>query len=311
MFSVVNLIAICLASYYWFKFVEAKLSTDFLKKRSFYFVSLVPLGIALTLILTTPLTKLVFYYNENNEYIHGDFYPTMFVLAISYLLFASGHILYKLRGATTKAQRKEYVILALFLLFPVVAGVIDISVENLPVMELSLLFGTVLVYTHLLQSQIFNDNLTQLNNRNAADKYLAEEIQNADDNKPIIFFMADVDHFKSINDTYGHIEVDRALKTVGKALYKYGLQSHNYVARWGGDEFCIIASGEEGNNPENIMREVQAAIDEERMSGGLKYDLKLSMGYTICKSPLASIEKLVAAADKMLYENKRTISRRS
>ena len=304
-FSMINLLAVCIASYFWFKYVESRISSTFVKNRWFYFISLVPLSIALILIATTPFTKLVFYYNENNEYIHGPIYPTMFGLAISYLLFTTCHIIFKISQAKTKTQRKEYLFLAIFLVFPVIGGFIDIYIENLPVMELSLLFGIIFIYTNTLQSGVFNDALTGLNNRRAVDNYLNNQIQYCNIDEPLYFFMADINNFKNINDELGHIEGDNALKIIGKSLMRYGDNSHDFIARWGGDEFCIISKGKELNNPEDMLIKIQNIIDEEVKNAGVNYELKLAIGYSKCISPLASIERIINAADEMLYENKK------
>ena len=306
-FSVINLAAICLASFYWFQYVEARMSSELVKLKAFRVVSTVPLAIALLLILSTPFTKLVFYYNENNEYIHGPLYPTMFVLAVTYLIFATGHIVLKIKDTDTKHQRLDYLTVALFLVFPVAAGLFDIVVENLPVMELSLLLGTILVYTRVLQSQVFNDSLTKLNNRRAADNYLLENMPSVSEKEPMYFFMTDIDMFKQINDEFGHLEGDRALRVVGKALHDYSEKNRVFVARWGGDEFCIITKGAKAASPEDIIKEVQMAIDKEVSTEHIEYPLRLSAGYTKCISPMTSIEKLIDNADRKLYEKKNGI----
>ena len=303
-FSVINVASICLASFYWFKYVEARLSSDLVKHKAFHVVSVVPLAIALLLILTTPFTKLVFYYNENNEYMHGSLYPTMFILAVGYLLFATGHIVLKIKDADTKAQRFDFLIVALFLIFPVAAGLLDIFIENLPVMELSLLLGTVMVYTRSLQSQVFNDSLTKLNNRRAADNYLLENMPSVSESEPLYFFMTDIDMFKKINDEYGHLEGDRALRVVGKALHDYSEKKRVFAARWGGDEFCIITKGAKAPAPEETIEEVQRAIDKVAAEERIEYPLRLSAGYTKCISPMTSVDKLIDNADRMLYEKK-------
>lgn len=303
-FSVINLASICLAAFYWFQYVEARLSSDLVKHRTFHILSMMPLSIALLLILTTPFTKLVFYYNENNEYIHGPLYATMFFLAVTYLIFATGHIVLKIKDADTKHQRFDYVIVAIFLVFPVAAGLLDIVVENLPVMELSLLLGTVLVYTRSLQSQVFNDSLTRLNNRRAADSYLLENMPTVSENEPMYFFMTDIDMFKKINDEFGHLEGDRALRVVGKALHDYSEKRRVFAARWGGDEFCIITRGAKAYVPEDTIKEIQETIDKVAADEQVEYPLRLSAGYTKCISPMTSIEKLINNADRMLYEKK-------
>ena len=306
-FSVINLASICLAAFYWFQYVEARMSSELVKHRAFHILSITPLSIALLLILTTPFTKLVFYYNENNEYIHGPLYPTMFFLAVTYLMFATGHIILKIKDADAKNQRLVYIIVAIFLVFPFAAGLLDIVVENLPVMELSLLLGTVLVYTRSLQSQVFNDSLTRLNNRRAADNYLLDNMPSVSENEPMYFFMTDIDMFKKINDEFGHLEGDRALRVVGKALHDYGEKRRVFVARWGGDEFCIITRGTKTYEPEDTIKEIQKTIDKMAADERIRYPLRLSAGYTKCISPLTSIEKLINNADRMLYEKKNGI----
>ena len=303
-FSVINLASICLASFYWFQYVEARMSSELVKHRGFRVLSTIPVAIALLLILTTPLTKKVFYYNENNEYIHGPLYATMFVLAVAYLIFATGHIILKIKDADTKRQRFDYLIVALFLIFPVAGGLLDLVVANLPVMELSLLLGTLLVYTRSLQSQVFNDSLTKLNNRRAADNYLLENMPSVTENEPMYFFMTDIDMFKKINDEFGHLEGDRALRVVGKALHEYSDKKRAFVARWGGDEFCIITKGAKASAPEDTIKEVQMAIDKVAAAEQVEYPLRLSAGYTKCISPMTSIEKVIDNADRMLYEQK-------
>ncbi len=303
-FSIINLVAICISSYYWFKFVEARIAGNFVNNPLFRFISLVPLIVAIILIVTTPFTNLIFSYS-GNEYIHGPFYPTMFILAISYLLFATIHIITKINHNTSNDKKRDYYFLAGFLLFPVVAGVIDIVAENLPVMELALLLGTLLIYTNFQQSQIYNDSLTKLNNRRAVDNYLSSHFPFITNEKPLYFYMLDVDFFKSINDTYGHIEGDKVLRIVGNALSRWSEDHHHFVARYGGDEFCVIINNKILDNHEEVHKEIQSYIDEEMKANNMRYELTISMGYAECVSPYSSVDKVIDAADKVLYENKK------
>ncbi|MBQ9069665.1 MAG: diguanylate cyclase, partial [Eggerthellaceae bacterium] len=194
-FSMANLIAICVASYYWFKYIELRLNPELVATIQFRVASMLPLAIAIALVLTTPFTGLVFSY-EGNEYIHGPLYSTMAVLALLYLIVATVHIATKVSKVHSPSQRSQYRTLMLFLLFPMMGGIIDVIVPNLPVMELMLLFGTVLVYTNMQQTQINSDVLTGLNNRRVTDEYLLGELEHVSKENPLCFFIGDIDRFK-------------------------------------------------------------------------------------------------------------------
>lgn len=302
-FSMANLIAICVASYYWFKYIELRLDPALVSTRKFRIVSLLPLYIAVALVLTTPFTKLVFHY-EGNEYIHGPLYPTMAVLALLYLIVASVHIFLSLSKVTSPSQRRQYNSLMLFLVFPMAGGIIDIIVPNLPVMELMLLFGTVLVYTNMLQSQINSDTLTGLNNRRLADEYLTYKLKDATPNNPVIFFIGDADHFKSINDEHGHLEGDRALKLIAETLRRTLAHTQCHIARWGGDEFVIIADGLLLGKPEEIVESVNNALAETAAREKLPYKLRLTFGWVACSEPGMQLADVLRQADELMYQQK-------
>ena len=307
--TMVNLLAITISSYYWFRYIEAKISEEFLNSTLFKFLSLVPLAIAIIMIVISPWTGLVYYYDASNQYQHGPAYSTMFILAISYLLFATIHLFIALRHPHSNDQARDYLVSSGFLVFPIFFGLVDIFIPNLPIMELALLFGSVLIYTNLQRSQIYNDSLTDLNNRRAANRYISNALPNINKDNPMYFYMFDIDHFKSINDTYGHLEGDKALRIVGKALQNYTQLYHHFVARWGGDEFCVIVTNENLSDPDIIPKNVQQLIDEEAKGYDLEYDLKLSCGYGKQIESYESPDEVIEEADKALYEHKRKIEK--
>lgn len=304
-FSMANLIAICVASYYWFKYIEMRLNPKLVTTLKFKVISCAPLWIAVALIVTTPFTHLVFFYNENNEYIHGPFYSVMAVLAILYLVAGTIHIATRLSKLHAQSQRKQYVSLMYFLIFPVIGGIVDIIIPNLPIMELMLLFSTVLVYTNMQQSQIYNDTLTGLNNRRLADEYLQEQIELSSEEKPVIFFICDIDNFKQINDKYGHLEGDHALRLVAKCLKEETGHISCHVARWGGDEFVIILPWGSLDYPDEFFNKIPERLRVIEKEEELAYPLVISYGYSICNSPLMSKEVVTELADIKMYAQKK------
>ncbi len=301
--SMANLIAICVSSYYWFKYVELRLNPAVVASPYFRVASLLPLAVAVLLVVTTPFTRLVFYY-EGNEYLHGPLYPTMAVLATLYLIFASVHMLMKLSSVHAPSQRRQYYMLMLFLVFPVAAGVVDIMVPNLPVLELALLLGTILVYTSMQQSQIYSDVLTGLNNRRLADDYLLESIEGCSEENPVYFFIGDADQFKAINDVYGHAEGDRALRHIATGLKRATGRLSCHMARWGGDEFVVIIDGKHLSSPEELIDSINRALEDECATESLPYSLHLSFGYAKCTSPDTTPAVLLEQADELMYLQK-------
>ncbi|HYK72611.1 MAG TPA: GGDEF domain-containing protein, partial [Pseudoneobacillus sp.] len=99
----------------------------------------------------------------------------------------------------------------------------------------------------ILKEQAFVDSLTKVGNRHQIDEWIEEKLTIATERQEyfsIIFF--DIDHFKKINDTYGHKRGDSVLKELA-SLIKQNLPSDSHLGRWGGEEFIVItnSSGQE------------------------------------------------------------------
>ena len=161
-----------------------------------------------------------------------------------------------------------------------------------------------LLYRAALQTAL-RDPLTETGNRIAMNQALQREIDLARRNlQPLSVLMLDIDHFKRINDSHGHITGDEVLKAVAGAL-KNSLRNIDMVFRYGGEEFMVLLS--------NTNREAAAMVGERlRMAVlGLQYlvegraiDLTISIG---CATLLAgeSVDSLQRRADNALYVSKR------
>jgi diguanylate cyclase (GGDEF)-like protein len=107
--------------------------------------------------------------------------------------------------------------------------------------------------------------------------------------------MIDVDHFKAINDRYGHAEGDRVLKCVAQAL-RDGLRARDVVARWGGEEFCVVL-------PATGLAEARTLADRllHQIASSVMPRVTVSVG--ICEAGLWALrpEDVIGRADKALY----------
>lgn len=154
-----------------------------------------------------------------------------------------------------------------------------------------------------LKTLIERDALTDLYNRRSCDKMLRDTINKSrENNQPFCVVLADIDHFKSINDTYGHECGDIVLQNVSKAL-KTHIHKQGYVGRWGGEEFLIVY---EHCNLEQAMEQLgvlQTALrDHPHQLDGHEIYVTVTFGL-VCESSLEPHE-LIKKADENLYIGK-------
>jgi diguanylate cyclase (GGDEF)-like protein len=149
-----------------------------------------------------------------------------------------------------------------------------------------------------------HDGLTGAMNRASFTSHARREIDRGDNSRSALSLLfVDVDHFKHINDTYGHETGDRVLKRIFR-LARGCLRSADTVARWGGEEFLILLPATDRQGALRIAEKVRLCIASEhfdRLAAGLR--VTVSIGCTqICSSE--GLDELVARADRALYEAK-------
>ncbi|SHL88160.1 sensor domain-containing diguanylate cyclase [Rhodanobacter sp. OK091] len=148
------------------------------------------------------------------------------------------------------------------------------------------------------------DTLTGLANRRHFDERIAVLLlQKYRQRSPLLLMMIDIDHFKCINDSWGHGVGDEVLKAVGQRLQGC-LRKNDLVARLGGDEFVALVEDVESSSiAEELTRKIQAAMAQEITVGAIRIQMTLSIGMALCQSA-ASADAFMQLADAALYEAK-------
>ena len=149
------------------------------------------------------------------------------------------------------------------------------------------------------------DGLTGLHNREYLQALLEAELEAAGAAETLAVVMVDIDHFKRINDEYGHPFGDAVLQTVARRLAN-SIRRHDQLARWGGEEFCILLR--RVTDAEALWARVQEcrqAISARPIGiGDATVAVTVSAGAVSSRSRLDAAS-LVAAADDALYQAKR------
>lgn len=304
--SAISTAALAFACFFWYCHGESKLGGRALDKTWKMGIAVFPLAIMLALYASTYWTHLMFYYipATTGRMQTGPLYAASIGLMSVYIFAVSIHSTVRATREKSPSLRREFLSYVVFAATPIAAGIFDAFVPNMPVIAPALFTSVFFVFLTLQESQIYNDALTGLNNRRRTNDYLAQAIAEASEEEPLTLFMIDLNFFKNINDTQGHIEGDHALRTVAEGIRKTCIDTRSFAARWGGDEFMVIAEKNQIANPAQFAQNLKDAIAEECVRENIAYDLQVSVGYAQCSSPTTRPAQLLAASDAALYEQK-------
>ena len=159
-----------------------------------------------------------------------------------------------------------------------------------------------------ISEQAETDLLTGLKNRRSVMSFLQSAIDQAQiKNTPISLMMIDLDLFKSINDTHGHLAGDLCLKQVAQLIQQNVRNSSDIAGRFGGEEFIVVIRDIDAQKAFDIANNIRNSIEQTSVHINEDKQLKLTATIGICTlsgEQLTSIEHLVDLADKALYAGK-------
>jgi diguanylate cyclase len=151
------------------------------------------------------------------------------------------------------------------------------------------------------------DQLTEVGNRRSFDRNMKELVQDANGNgSTFSFLLLDIDYFKNINDTYGHLVGDRVLKSIARLLIKY-TKGKDKVSRYGGEEFAILLPETSFGNARSVAESIRKNIEKVTFklpkSSREITDLTISIGVAGYHKNEA-VERLIERCDAALYRAK-------
>jgi len=151
------------------------------------------------------------------------------------------------------------------------------------------------------EENALTDELTKLPNRRALAQRFLEEMQRARrHHKGMAFLMIDIDHFKLVNDSYGHLEGDAVLADLAKILIA-GKRESDVCARYGGEEFGLILHETNETGAMTLAERIRAKVQGATFPGGLKVTISIGVAATEDESLFTS---LIEKADQALYAAK-------
>ena len=291
----------------WALYIERSLSTDLIAARKRIIIASVPLYLFLAALVFNLQYHFVFTIDAYNVYHRAIGVYIYSALSYLYLIYASIRALIKAKGAVWIDDRRRYYTMAFFAVLPSMGGLIQLFYYGVSLNWILASLSILLVYIDSQNRQISADPLTGLNNRRELTKYLLRETRDRDPARggTLTVIMMDVDGFKLINDTYGHFYGDGILSVVAGILKESCKNSDVFLARYGGDEFCMALPSERGLDANELIARIQANITLHNASHVETVPIGLSIGKADWDPQLdSSYETLISRADAKMYEEK-------
>ena len=261
-----------------------------------------PAALYVIALLITLHNGVAFSIDSANLYSAGIAYTGSYIVGLLYVIGASVLILVK-RKTLNRGEMIPYLLIPAI---PLALAIGEILLEPLTGLMWA---GTALVILEIQKLVLNNrtniDHLTSLNNRMALDGYLRRMIHESHSTHTRLgVIMIDIDDFKSINDRFGHVEGDRALKATGDILREC-FAGNFFIARYGGDEFTVVLK----DCTEDMMAEYLKKLDEQRIKQNhtvkRPYEIMLSIGsWVFTDQEITSLHSLYMKVDTLMYNEK-------
>ena len=156
-----------------------------------------------------------------------------------------------------------------------------------------------------LEDLAYLDPLTGIANRRLLERALEARLNEYRRHSLAVgLIMVDIDHFKVVNDTYGHEAGDRVLRMVAGTLHG-ATRSYDVVGRWGGDEFIALLPNTGSQDLARVAERYRALVERsDLLLYGHRLQVTISLGATLAKAGYDSPASLLARADSLLYKSK-------
>lgn len=305
--NAVTVICVACGCYFWFCFIEDRLHFSHASDKRFNRLLKVPMLTVVALDTASIFTGWLFYIDDQRHYQSTSLFGIQTAVDYFYLLIPTIWSVCRAVRTRSSQERAEYWTYALYMVAPLLAGVLEDSFPHVPLLALNIFMMILILFLMIQNMQVYHDALTGLNNRRRLNRYLQDCLPKASAERPLLLFIMDINSFKSINDLYGHLEGDHALQLFAGVIRDVSARHFAFAARYGGDEFCMVMDAQ-GHTPEEITAEIRQALSETKIvdiEGNRPYSMTVSIGYTVCSSEGSQPELVLARADKQLYEEKK------
>ncbi|WP_028248430.1 GGDEF domain-containing protein [Pseudobutyrivibrio ruminis] len=242
-----------------------------------------------------------FFYFEDGLYYRGQFFMIRAVLVMVFII-----LLLVYTVVFRNDFMSEYKNMILFLpIFALIGALCQVFLASIDSTYAGISLGCLILFFFFQSNDVNVDYLTGVLNRRGLDIKMEEKIKTSQQSKKnFAAIMMDIDNFKTINDTYGHDEGDKAIKITADILSDlFGREAS--IGRFGGDEFCVITDNVSAIELDELILQTREKLANVRDKRKWHPDVDLSCGYAIYNySTNMSREEFADNIDNLMYTQK-------
>ncbi|MDY6317815.1 MAG: GGDEF domain-containing protein, partial [Oribacterium sp.] len=291
-------------TYCWFILFESYRGSRLWSRRLYVLLAATPMIVHFILLLFNVKHGFLYYY-DGSVYLRGKYFLLQYLLIYPEVLVTCLICLVKAFQPENYTKHERYMFIAAFPIAPAICGIAQLFYWRLPVLCAGTAISALIFYMDMLKSLISRDPLTGLNNRRSLLRDIDGIVREHGNDGTVTLCMIDLDHFKSINDRYGHLEGDQALLILTEALKETAkpYQKRPIIGRFGGDEFIVVldqATREQVQSFRVTLSDQLMALSKNRKK---PYIVEASIGTAINKG-FKDIPAWIQAADDAMYAEK-------
>lgn len=303
-FKTMFLVFLNLAVFAWVGYSETELGNREFNDVDQLKVFFLPILFILVVVCTNGYTKVIFDIDVHGKYHMEDLFQAQMGIYVFYTGITGIRMLVKAMYESDPTKKSQMLQMGSFPLSFLLSWLLKILIgDEFPVICVFVTLWLLFVFVGSTSEQVSTDKLTQIHNRQNLLTHINMKIRTHEDR--LFLIMMDIDYFKRINDTYGHQEGDQALIRTANALKSaaQNMTRRPYLARYGGDEFMVVAEAENIEEIQALCEEIQNQLDYFGTWSEKKYQMSLSIGIAEWQEGMKQ-KDLIEAADQTLYRVK-------
>ncbi|WP_240837960.1 GGDEF domain-containing protein [Acidaminobacter sp. JC074] len=282
---------------FWIIYIDYKIYHDKvrLKKRLIYYFS--PTILLVVLSLINLFVHVIFRIDSSGVYHRG---PLFYLVVLIMYMVPVWSVVMVYRNRRTVSTRLIESIL-MFWIIPILAAIFQLFFYGWMITWPVFCVVTVFVYILVEKDAMLKDNLTQLDSRRVFEDKAKELIKRR---VPFCLMIIDLNDFKSINDKYGHLEGDSALKGFASIL-KVSVKGSDILCRYGGDEFIALLPSDSIRAAEKVASRLESRLEDYNQKRLKDYTISISSGYRFyAHYEYLDLKAMLSQVDEHMYKNK-------